>query len=221
MIRRLSPIQHAVLLLLLATCASPARNVYIPLEPSTLVGADIFDTAHTHVTQASQSAHLDFVSDPRPLPPQIILNLDTVDGAVQQRKGLLLWRGDMLPDQLAPAEIGTLIRKRHEPDGMWKTIRIRGNDVLSTHPHLVPTPRRTPQGILPQMIIETVYQLGTLDGAPVSLVLWRTEEEGSAPIGGALALPNPSTALLDSLNSVLPPFAEQKGWASEFDALSP
>ena len=221
MIRRFSPHLNAVLLGWLAVCSATAQNVYIPLAPSTLVGADIFDKAHTHVMQAAKSANLVFVSDPRPLPPQIILNLDTVDGTVLKRNGLLLWRGDMLPDQLAPAEIGTLIRKRHESNGTWKTLRIRGNDVLASHTNLVSIARRTGQGILPPMIIETVYQLGSLDGAPVSLVLWRTEEEGSDPIGGAIAFPHPSPALLDSLNAVLPPFAEQDGWAAEFDALSP
>ncbi len=221
MIRRLSTPLNAVLLGLLAVCSATARTTYIPLAPSTLVGADIFDKAHTHVLQASKLANLVFVSDPRPLPPQVILSLDTADGTVQKRNGLLLWRGDMLPDQLAPSEIGTLLRKRHEASGTWKTIRIRGNDVLSAHTNLVPIARRTAQGILPPMIIETVYQLGTLDEAPISLVLWRTAEEDSAPIGGAIALPHPSPALLDSLQSVLPPFAGQDGWAAEFDALSP
>ncbi len=207
-------------LLWMMLCSASAQQVFLPLAPSSLVGADIFETAQRHVTKAAQSSNLDYLSDPRPLPPQIILNLDTTDGAVQKRNGILFWRGDMLPDQLAPAEIGTLIRKRHEPNGTWKTIRIRGNDVLSTHTNLVPVARHTAQGMLPHMIIETVYQLGTLDGSPVSLVLWRTEEEGSPPVGGAIALPHPSPALLDSLNSVLPPFAEQARWAAEFNAFS-
>ena len=221
MIRRLHPYLNAILLLLNAACSATAETVYIPLEKSTLVGADIFDTAHACVMQASQSAQLVFISDPRPLPPQIILNLDTAEGAVQKRNGLLFWRGDMLPDQLAPAETGTLIRKRHEPNGQWKTIRIRGDVSPSAHSNLVPVVHRTAQGILPPMLIETVFQLGSLDGLPVSLVLWRTEEEGSAPVGGAIALPHPSAALLDSLKAVLPPFAGQDGWAAEFDAFSP
>ena len=221
MIRRLLPSLYAVVFLLAAVCCANAETVYIPLDPSTLAGADIFDTAQTRVMQASQSAQLAFVSDPRPLPPQVILNLDTTGGDVQKRNGILFWRGDMLPDQLAPAETGTLVRKRHEPDGRWKTIRIRENTTLSAHSNLVPVVRRTMQGMLPPMIIETMYQLGTLDGFPVSLILWRTEEEGSAPVGGSIALPHPSTELLDSLKAVLPPFAGQDGWAAEFDAFSP
>ena len=221
MIRRLFPYLNAILLLLNATCSSAAENVYLPLEPSSLVGADIFDKAHAYVLQAARSADLVFVSDPRPLPPQVILNLDTAEGAVQKRNGLLFWRGDMLPDQLAPAETGTLVRKRHELDGTWKTLRIRGGTTLSAHSNLVPVVRRTTQGVLPQMLIETMYQLGTLDGLPVSLMLWRTAEEGSAPVGGAIALPHPSATLLDSLKAVLPPFAEQEEWASEFDAFAP
>ncbi len=221
MIRRFFFYLNAILLLLNATCSSAAENVYLPLEPSSLVGADIFDKSHAYVLQAARSVDLVFVSDPRPLPPQVILNLDTTEGAVQKRNGLLFWRGDMLPDQLAPAETGTLIRKRHEPDGRWKTIRIRGEISLSAYSNLVPVVHRTAQGILPPMLIETVFQLGSLDGLPVSLVLWRTEEEGSAPVGGAIALPHPSAALLDSLKAVLPPFAGQDGWAAEFDAFSP
>lgn len=221
MIRRLLPFLNAALLLLNTARGAATETVYIPLDPSTLAGAGIFDTAHARVMQASQSAQLAFISDPRPLPPQVIQNLDTAEGDVQKRNGILFWRGDMLPDQLAPAETGTLVRKRHEPDGRWKTLRIRKNTTLSAYSNLVPVVRCTTQGTLPSMLIETMYQLGTLDGFPVSLILWRTEEEGSAPVGGSIALPRPPAALLDSLKTVLPPFAGQDGWAAEFDAFAP
>ena len=112
-------------------------------------------------------------------------------------------------------------RKRHEPDGTWKTIRIRENCVLAAYPDLVAVARTNAHFALPRMIIETSYQLGTLGDVPATLVLWRTPEEGSAPIGGALALPDPPPALLDALSAVQPPFDAQAEWTAEFDALSP
>ena len=205
----------------LAASGADARTRHLPLDPATLDGPGIFTQAETFLARAAKTAGLDFVPDSRPLPPQVILPLDTARAAVQKLDGLLFWRGEMLPDQLAPAEAGTLLRKRHEPDGTWKTIRIRENCVLAAYPDLVAVARTNAHFALPRMIIETSYQLGTLGDVPATLVLWRTPEEGSAPIGGALALPDPPPALLDALSAVQPPFDAQAEWTAEFDALSP
>ena len=216
--RPLLPILAAALIL--AAAGASARTVHLPLDPETLAGADIFTAAENILAQAAPTAGLEFVPDPRPLPPQVILPLDTPQAAVQKRNGLLFWRGDMLPDQLAPAETGTLIRKRREPDGTWKTTRVRGDFAPAARPDLIAVVRATPHFTLPRMIIETPYQLGTLGGVPVVLVLWRTAEEDTAPLGGAIALPEPTPALLDALNARLHPFAAQADWSAEFDALA-
>jgi hypothetical protein len=219
MSRRSLAILTAVLFL--ASFAAHARTVYVPLEPATLAGADIFTGTEAKVARAAKTAGLDFAADPRPLPPQVIVPLDTAKAAVQKRKGILFWRGDMLPDQLAPAETGTLIRKHRESDGTWKLLRTKENYALSSRVDLIPVRRPTPHFTLPSLIIETPYQLGTLAATPVALVLWRTAEEDTAPLGGAIALPDPPPSLLSALNSNLPPFAAQADWAAEFDALSP
>ena len=219
MVRRLLPLLPAVLVL--AACAAQARTVHVALEPATLGGADIFTDAEAQVARAAQAAGLAFVPDPRPLPPQVIVPLDTAKAAVQQRNGILFWRGDMLPDQLAPAETGTLIRKRREPDGTWKTIRTKENYALAARVDLLPVVRTTPHFALPRLLIETPYQLGTLGAVPVRLILWRTAETDTAPLGGAIALRDPAPALLDALNSLVPPFPAQAAWAAEFDALAP
>lgn len=219
MSRRFFPILTATLLL--ATSGASARAVHFPLDPATLRGPDIFASAEATLAQAAKTAGLAFVSDPHPLPPQVILTFDTAQATVQKRNGLLFWRGDMLPDQLAPAETGTLIRKRREPDGTWKTSRIRGNYAPAAHPDLIAVVRRAAHFALPRMVIETPYQLGTLGDAPVALLLWRSAEEDSAPIGGAIVLPDLPPALLDALNSACAPFEAQADWAAEFDALSP
>jgi hypothetical protein len=207
--------------LLLAASPASARIVHYPLDPAGLAGPGIFAAAEAQIARAAQTAGLVFTADSHPIPPQVILPLDTAEAAVQKRNGILLWRGDMLPDQLAPAETGMLIRKRREPDGTWKTVRVRGDFAPYSRPDLIAVVRATKHFSLPNMIIETPYQLGTLGDAPVTLVLWRTAEEDTAPLGGALALPDPPPAFLDALNSLWPPFAAQADWAAEFDALSP
>lgn len=219
MARRCFPILAAALLL--AASGASARIARLPLDPATLGGPDIFAAAETRLAQAAKTAGLVFVPDPRPLPPQVILTLDTAQATVQKRNGLLLWRGDMLPDQLAPAETGTLLRKRRQPDGTWKTTRLRADYAPAAHPDLIAVARRTAHFALPPMVIETPYQLGTLGDAPVALVLWRSADEDSAPIGGAIALPDPSPAFLDAWQALQPSFDAQADWAAEFDALSP
>ena len=174
MARRCFPILAATLLL--AASGASARIARLPLDPATLGGPDIFAAAETRLAQAAKTAGLAFVPDPRPLPPQVILTLDTAQATVQKRNGLLLWRGDMLPDQLAPAETGTLLRKRRQPDGTWKTTRLRADYAPAAHLDLIAVARRTAHFALPPMVIETPYQLGTLGDAPVALVL-------DAPLG--------------------------------------
>ncbi len=208
--------------LLCLTAAATAQTARIPLDPASLAGADIFSRAETHVAQAAQAAGLAFVPDPRPLPPQVILQLDTTNRLVQKRNGLLLWRGDMLPDQLAPGETGTLVRKRRQPDGSWKTTRTRTDFQLAAQDSLLPV--AIPLGAAPQapgLIIETPYLLGTLAEAPVALVLWRSAEEGSPPLAGFLALPAPPPAFLEALAKRLPAFPGQPLWTADFDLLSP
>ncbi len=217
MLRRLLPIA----LLFCAVPAAPARAVRVPLDPATLGGASIFTDAEAQVAQAAAAAGLAFVSDPRPLPPQVILPLDTADGQIQKRNGLLYWRGDMLPDQLAPGETGTLVRRHRAKDGAWRTSRTREGIASTANTNLLPVSRSTASFSLPPMIIETPYQIGTAGDSAIQLVLWRTAEEDSAPLGGFLALPDPPPAFLNALNSRLAPFAAQADWAAEFDALSP
>jgi hypothetical protein len=219
--RRLFPILLATLFLAASAGGANLRTVRLPLAPASLAGADIFTTAEAKIARAATAAGLAFAPDPRPLPPQIILTLDTVQASVQKRNELLLWRGDMLPDQLAPAETGTLIRKRGEPGGTWKTIHTRTAFALSSRTNLIAVARPAKNFTLPRMIIETPYQLGTLGTAPVVLVLWRTTQEDSAPLGGFIALQDPPAAFLDALPAHLPPFDAQAEWAAEFDALSP
>ena len=218
MIRRCFQVLSAALLL--APASASARRAHIPLDPGTLGGPGIFTYTQSQVAQAATTAGLDFIADPRPLLPQVILPLDTAAAAVQQRNGLLFWRGDMLPDQLAPAETGTLVRKGRETDGTWTTLRTKENYALAPFINLMPVVRATPHFTLPRMIIETPYQLGTLGGTPVTLLLWRTTEEDSPPIGGAIAVSDPPPALLEALNAILSPFEAQADWAAEFDAFA-
>lgn len=211
----------SLLAFLLLAAAAAARPAYVPLDPATLAGAAVFTDAEGLVARAARQAGLEFQSDPRPLPPQVLLILDTPGGDVAQRGGLVFWRGDMLPDQLAPAETGTLVRKKRQADGRWKTTRTRQEIAPAAQSNLVAAVRVTEGFALPSMIIETSYHLGTVGGSHATLILWRSEEEGSAPLGGAIALPDPPPALAEALQSLAPPFAGQADWLAEFEALSP
>jgi len=219
----MSPRPFSILLafLLLSGLSVQGETAQLPLAPATLDGPDIFTTAERKVAQAATVAGVSFTPDPRPLPPQVILTLDTAKGAVRKRKGLLFWRGEMLPDQLAPGETGTLIRKRLQRNGSWKTTRTRKEFDLSSRTNLLPVARATAQGTLPPMIIETAYHLGRAGSADATLVLWRSVEEDSAPLAGFIRLNPAPSNLVQALQTALPPFESQADWAAEFDALSP
>lgn len=205
----------------LAAVASLAQPAYLPLDPATLGGAAIFTDAETRVARAAASLGLAFAADPRPLPPQVLLTFDHPDGTIRQRQGILVWRGDMLPDQLAPGETGTLIRRRLADGGQWKTVRRKPDCPPLPPPPLAPADRLDAPVPLPAMIIETPYHLGTAGNATATLVLWRTPEEGRPPLGGALLLADPSPELLRALETQIPPFAGQDSWAGEFRARAP
>ncbi len=211
------------LLLMTATGAASAapRLVQAPLDPATLRGAAVFTRAESFVAQAAKTAGQSFTAAPRPLPPRIILILDTDDGRIAQRGGIILWRGDMLPDQLAPDETGTLLRRKHQADGTWKTTRRRENVAPDWQTNLVPTARTVADISLPEMLIETAYHLGTAGDADASLVLWRRQEEDSAPIGGAIILHPSTPELAEALRSLIPAFSGRENWLSVFEALSP
>ena len=199
----------------------PVWAAHLPLDPATLAGAGIFTAAEQQVAAAAAAAGLAFIPDSRPLPPQVILPLDTADGRIRKRNGLLYWRGDMLPDQLAPGESGTFFRRHLSKTGAWKTVRKQENAAPGARPDLVPVVRATAHFTLPAMIIETPYQLGILADRPVRLVLWRTAAEDSAPIGGFLDVPGTPPAFLDALKTRVAPFEAQSDWAAEFNALAP
>ena len=208
-------------ILLLAAGGASAGTVNLPLDPAGLAGPGIFTAAPRQVARAAEAAGLTFTAAPKPLPPQVILPLATPAGTGAPEHDLLFWRGDMLPDQLAPAETGTLIRKRREADGTWHRLGARHSHPRPDGTHLVPVARATEHFTLPATIIATPYQLGHLGSAPVRLELWRSPEEDSVPVGGALVLSDPPPALLDAFRKLLPPFPSQAAWAAEFEALSP
>lgn len=216
MFRRLLPIA----LLLCAVSGAHARSARLPLDPSALAGASIFTEAEAHVAAAAQAAGLVFVPDPRPLPPQVLLTLDTAAGDVQKRNGLVYWRGDMLPDQLAPGETGTLVRRHRTKTGAWKTVRTQENVGPAARADLVPAARTAGALVLPPLIIETSYRLGDVGAAAATLVLWRTAEEGSAPLAGGIVLAEPPAALAEALAARLPDFPARAAWAAEFDAFA-
>ena len=214
MVRRLLPI----VLWLLADAAASARSARVPLEPASLGGASIFTDAERSVAAAAQAAGLAFVPDPRPLPPQVLLTLDTAGGDVQKRNGLLYWRGDMLPDQLAPGETGTLVRRHRSKTGTWKTVRTQENVGSAARADLMPVARTAGTLVLPPMIIETSYHLGSVGASAATLVLWRTADEDSPPLGGCIVLADPPPALAEALAARLPDFPARADWAAEFDA---
>ena len=135
--RRLLPI----VLFLFGAAAASGESARLPLDPAALAGAEVFTAAEAQVAAAAQAAGLAFAPDPRPLPPQVLLTLDTLDGRVQRHQGLLYWRGEMLPDQLAPGETGTLVRRCRTKTGAWKTVRTQDGVGPATRTDLLPTAR--------------------------------------------------------------------------------
>ncbi|HRT04115.1 MAG TPA: hypothetical protein P5204_00310 [Kiritimatiellia bacterium] len=214
MVRRLLPLAW----FLLAAATASARSARLPLDPAALAGAEVFTAAEAHVAAAAQAAGLAFVADPRPLPPQVLLTLDTAAGDVQKRDGLLYWRGEMLPDQLAPGETGTLVRRRRAKTGDWKTVRTQADVGPASRADLVPAARTAGTIALPAMIIETPYRLGAAGDCAATLVLWRTADEDSAPLAGCIVLDQPPPALAAALAARLPDFPARADWADAFAA---
>lgn len=214
MLRRLLPL----VLFLLAAATASARSARLPLDPALLAGAEVFTAAEAHVAAAAQAAGLAFVADPRPLPPQVLLTLDTAAGDVQKRNGLLYWRGEMLPDQLAPGETGVLVRRRRAKTGDWKTVRTQTDVGPASRADLVPAARTAGTLALPAMIIETSYRLGAVGDSAATLVLWRTADEDSGPLAGCIVLADPPAAFAEALAARLPDFPARADWAAEFDA---
>ena len=214
MVRRLLPIAF----LLVAVSGAGAGTARLPLDPAALSGAEVFTAAEEHVTAAAQTAGLAFVPDPRPLPPQVLVTLDTAGGDLQKRNGLVYWRGEMLPDQLAPGETGTLVRRHRSKTGTWKTVRTQDNVGPNARADLVPVARTAGAFALPPMIIETSYHLGSAGASAATLVLWRTAAEDSVPLGGCIVLTDPPPALAEALAARLPDFPARADWAAAFDA---
>ena len=214
MVRRLLPIA----LFLIGAAAASGGSARLPLDPAALAGAEVFTAAEEHVAAAAQTAGLAFTADPRPLPPQVLVTLDTANGDLEKRNGLVYWRGEMLPDQLAPGETGTLVRRHRSKTGAWKTVRTQENVAPNARADLVPVARTAGTLALPPMIIETSYQLGSAGACAAMLVLWRTAEEDSVPLGGCIVLAEPPPALAAALAARLPDFPARADWAAEFDA---
>ena len=214
MVRRLLPIA----LFLTGAVAAFGGSARLPLDPAALTGAEVFSAAEAHVAAAAQAAGLAFVPDPRPLPPQVLVTLDTAGGDLQKRNGLVYWRGEMLPDQLAPGETGTLVRRHRSKTGAWKTVRTQANVGPNARADLMPVARTAGTIALPPMIIETSYHLGSAGASAATLVLWRTADEDSAPLGGCIVLAEPPPALAAALAARLPDFPVRADWGAEFDA---
>ena len=214
MVRRLLPIA----LLFCTAAAAFGGSARLPLDPAALSGAEVFTAAEEHVAAAAQTAGLAFVPDPRPLPPQVLVTLDTAGGDLQKRNGLVYWRGEMLPDQLAPGETGTLVRRHRSKTGAWKSVRTQEDVGPAARADLVPVARTAGTLILPPTIIETSYRLGDAGACAATLVLWRTAEEDSAPLAGCIVLADPPPALAEALAARLPDFPARPDWAAEFDA---
>jgi hypothetical protein len=200
-----------------------ATAAVLPLSPELLAGTDVFLSTEKHVTAAAQAADLSFVPDSRPLPPMVVVPVDTKTKAVQKRNGMLVWRGDMQPDQMAPGERGMLLRKRRTADGSWELFRTRepvAYDDLARF-SLAPVSLRAGERLLPPVVIETPYLLGRMDDSPVVLQLWRSPEEGSAPIAGFLLVPDSFPRVSALLMEAFPPFEDSEAWRRLFDAFSP
>ncbi len=210
-------------LLLLVLCLPwlPVRAERVPLDPATLAGAGIFAAADEEIAAAAAATGAIFTPDSHPLPPQVILTFDTPDGRLQQKHGVLFWRGDMLPDQLAPGDSGTLIRRRRNAAGVWQTVRAQPHAAPEAPTNAIPATCAAAPIPLPTMILETPYQLGAIAGQPVRLVLWRAPTEGSAPLGGFLDIPDAAPGLAAALQTRQAPFADRDVWTSLFNALRP
>ena len=203
---------------LLFAAPSLAQSVRAPLDPSRLAGADVFAEAESIAARAAQAAGIPFAPDPRPLPPRVVVLFDASGQSSPTNDAAAFWRGDMLPDQLAPAESGTLFfRSRALPNGLWQTDSAAASPPFPSPDLLVPSPR----GPLPSLFLETAYRIGSAGDSAAELVLWRSPENASAPIAGAVVFLAPAAALSDSLLSSAPAFESQSFWRSEFDALSP
>ena len=203
---------------LFASSPSLAQSLRVPLDPSRLAGADVFAEAESIVARAAETAGRAFVANPCPRPPRVVLLFDASAQASPSNAAVAFWRGDMLPDQLAPAESGTLFsRSRSLPDGLWQTDSAAESPPYPPPELLTPAPRDP----LPSMFIETAYRLGSVGDSSAELLLWRAPEEGSPPIAGAVALLAPSQSLGEALLSAAPVFVSQSFWRSEFDALAP
>ena len=206
---------------LLLVVAAGARTIQAPLDPATLADAAVFTTAEALVARAAVSVGLTFQADPRPLPPRIILPLTLCNESRQRPDVVYLWRGDMLPDQLAPAETGTLYRRKRQTNGTWKTTRTLSTPAEPLPPDLQRALRSVGPTLLPELIVETRYHLGAANGSDATLVLWRSIEEGTPPLGGAITLDTPPPKLADALQSLAPPFATHDDWLETFRAFSP
>lgn len=219
----LRPFCPGLLLLLLpaAAAAVAAQPVHIPLDPAALGGAAVFTDAETLVARAAAEAGTSFDPAPRPLPPQVILPLAQKDEARRRDDVVYFWRGDMLPDQMAPAESGTLCRRKLQKNGGWKTTRTHDGPSDPLPASLVPAPPAGPGIALPDLIIETPYHLGRAGPADAVLLLWRSVEEGSAPLGGAIALRDPTPELANAVRARSPDWAGRDEWQRLFDAFSP
>jgi hypothetical protein len=217
MARRALPCLLAAIL----AAAAAAQPVHIPLDPAALGGAAVFTDAETLVARAAAEAGASFDPAPRPLPPQVILPLAQKDEARRRDDVVYFWRGDMLPDQMAPAESGTLCRRKLQKSGDWKTTRTHDGPSDPLPPSLIPAPPAGPGTALPDLIIETPYHLGRAGTADAVLLLWRSVEEGSAPLGGAIALRDPPPELADAVRALSPDWAGRADWQRLFDAFSP
>ncbi|MDD2241441.1 MAG: hypothetical protein PHI93_12410 [Kiritimatiellae bacterium] len=210
-----------LLSMLLLTVAATARPLPTPLDPATLADATVFTAAEALIARAAENAGLSFHANPRPLPPRVILPLELGDESRQRPDVIFVWRGDMLPDQLAPAETGTLTRRKRQTNGTWKTTRTLSGPADPLPPDLQRAPRTVGTTLLPELIVETLYHLGTAGDSDATLVLWRSIEEGTDPLGGAITLDAPPPKLAEALQTLTPPFVDHDAWLDVFRAFSP